>query len=101
MIALVVIGIIFYNYAKSCSINNTVWVLIGLASYFIPQVIVGVVIALVAPQMLKEEVGLNILGMAVGIIGSIITYQIMIKYATNNAIKKEVDETLLDSDLED
>ncbi len=100
MIALVVVGIVFYNYAKKCSINNTVWVLIGLASYFIPQVIVGVLILLMAPQMVNDRGMLTIIGIASGILGSIIAYQIMVKYATNNTIKKEGDETLLDNDLD-
>jgi len=98
VIVLIIIGIVFYNYAKSSNINQAVWVLIGLASYFVPQVIVGVVIALVAPHMVNERGMLTIIGIAVGLIGAVIAYQVMVNYAKKAKIK-EVDDSLLDSEL--
>jgi uncharacterized membrane protein YeaQ/YmgE (transglycosylase-associated protein family) len=98
MIVLLVIGILFYNYAKRNNINKAVWVIVGLLSYFVPQLIVGVIIGLVAPQMVNDKGMLTIIGIAVGAIGAIIAYQIMVNYAKKEKIKV-VDDSLLDSDL--
>lgn len=99
MIVLIIIGVLFYNYANSNNINKVLWVIVGLLSYFVPQLIVGVIIGLIAPQMVNDTVSLTIIGIAVGIIGAIIAYQVMVSYSKKEKIIP-VDDSLLDSDLD-
>ncbi len=98
MIVLIIIGVVFYNFAKSNKINKAAWVIIGLVSYFVPQLLVGIVIGFTAPQMINERGALTIIGIAVGLIGAVIAYQVMVNYAKKAKIK-EVDDSLLDSEL--
>jgi len=99
MIVLLIIGIVFYNYANRNNINKAIWVIVGLASYFVPQLIVGVVIGLTNPQMLNERGVITIIGIAVGIVGAMIGYQIMVNYAKKEK-EKIVDDNLIDSDFD-
>ena len=99
MIVLLIIGVVFYNYANRNNINKGAWVLVGLASYFVPQLIAGVVIGISNPQMLNERGALTIIGIAVGAVGAIIGYQIMVNYAKKEK-QKIVDDNLIDSDFD-
>ena len=57
--------------------NRYLWGTIGVVSYFLTQIIVGVLIGLVKPELLEDNVTINILGMVCGFIGMGVAYYIL------------------------
>lgn len=100
MIVIALIGFWFYNTANKIELNNKyLWVIIGIASYFVPQFIAGVIIGLTAPSLLNEEGLLYIIGLAVGIIGAVIAHQLMLAYSRKKEAPQEADYEVLDDDI--
>lgn len=73
-----------------------VWVVSGIGSYFLGQLIAGFIIGLVAPQMLDEMLTLILVGLITGILGVFVARQILITHAKNNGGKKPSSPNILD-----
>ena len=67
----------FARLAHDKNRNRYLWGTIGVVSYFLTQIIVGVLIGLVKPELLEDNVTINILGMVCGFIGMGVAYYIL------------------------
>ena len=67
----------FARLAHDKNRNRYLWGTIGVVSYFFTQIIVGVIIGLAKPELLEENLIINIIGMACGFMGIGIAYYIL------------------------
>ncbi len=79
--------------------NRTAWVLICLASWFVPQVIIGAAAVIIKPSMANDTSSLNALGLVGALIGVGAAYIVLSKLPDLNEELREKDDNLLDSNL--
>ena len=77
ILALIFVGNIFSKLAKSKERNATLWVIIGIVTFFVSQLLLGVAIGIFRPAMLEDETAVNILGLCASTVGVIIVYVIL------------------------
>ncbi len=99
MLLLVIIIIVFVKHAKELDLNPFKWSIIGLASYYIPQVIVGLLLATyysTSDTSLDDsiETGLSILAIIPAIVTTYYVYQKMPYWASK---QDQDDDDLLDN----
>lgn len=100
MLLLVIIIFIFARHAKELSLNPLKWSLFGLASYYIPQILSGLLLA--AYYSINDttsldssiETGLSILSIIPSVIITYYIYQKMPYWASS---KQDQDDDLLDN----
>lgn len=76
---ILVIGsaVAFYNLAKNNGLTAWVWAVLAIVGYLGGAFIVGLIIGLVAPELLEDQIILTLLGLAAGGIGILIIYLIL------------------------
>ena len=97
---LIGIGSVFYRFADKNNLNKILWMILGVASYFIAQFIAGLVIGLTNPSLLQETITVVVISLITGLIGAVITWFIMqnvAKNKKNNSI--DINDELLDNTL--
>jgi uncharacterized membrane protein YfcA len=57
--------------------NRYVWAAIGVVSYFLLQILAGVVIALVKPEWLDKQAIVSVVGLITGFMGVGVAYYIL------------------------
>lgn len=100
MIIVALIGFGFYSAAKSRGMNTILWTILGIASYFLGQVIAGFFIGFTNPQMLNDDLSLTVVGLISGLVAVLLTFLIMVSVNNQkNRLKDKIrdDEGLLDS----
>ncbi len=89
----------FARLAHDKNRNRYLWGTIGVASYFLTQIIVGILIGLVKPELLEENRTINIIGIACGFMGIGIAYYIL-KTLPDPTVEVAQNADLLDSHLD-
>lgn len=89
----------FARLAHDKNRNRYLWGTIGVVSYFLTQIIVGIVIGLINPELLQETVFINITGVACGFMGIGIAYYIL-KTLPDPTEEVTSNPNLLDSNLD-
>ena len=59
------------------------WAVLAIVSYFVGAVVIGVIIGLVAPEMINDQITLMFLGLLSGSFGIVTAYFIMRQTAKN------------------
>lgn len=95
MVAIILIGYAFRQLAFDRKRNEWLWVILSIVTYFLAQVLIGLIIALIKPDMLKNEMGINILGWIGGLLATFVLYMYL-----KNLPEKE-DKILDNNDLLD
>lgn len=95
MILVIFIGYAFYQLAFERNRNQWLWAILSVVTYFLAQVLIGLIIALIKPDMLKNEMGINILGWIGGLLATFVLYMYL-----KNLPEKE-DKILDNNDLLD
>jgi uncharacterized membrane protein YuzA (DUF378 family) len=101
MIAIIILIAVASNFsrtAESKNLNRYLWGAIGFFSYYIGQIIFGILIAAVNPSLMSDTVSINLIGIVVGICSVGVAHIILQKMKDpkeNNAINNN----LLDSDF--
>ena len=98
MILIIVVGAYFFNYAKRNNMNKILWAILGIASYFIGQVVAGAIIGLTAPDLLQEDITIMFIGVLAGGLTTYLTYLLMVKESKKKQ-DSSIDSDILDSDL--
>jgi len=93
------VGSKFSNYAKRNKLNPILWGILGPASYFIGQFVLGLIVSTILPDFLLEEMNLIIFALFSGIATVIFTYQIMVREGKKVKTIK-TDSDILDQDFE-
>lgn len=98
MIVIAIIGSLFYGLAKKENLNLWLWPILGVASYFLGQVIVGFILGIFAPEMLMNDGSVILISIISGALACGGLYLIM-----RQQIKKKKEELnqseLLDDNL--
>lgn len=100
MIIVALIGFGFYRAAKSRGMHAILWTILGIASYFLGQVIAGFYIGFTNPQMLNDDLSITVAGLFSGLGAVLLTFLIMVGVDNQkNRLKEKIreDESLLDS----
>ena len=96
---LIFIGTSFSKLAFDKNLNRYVWGTIGIASYFITQLIAGLIIGVTNPELLSDRGSVTIIGLITGFMGVGIAYFILHRMP----VKQEnisFDGDLLDSKMD-
>lgn len=97
---ILVIGsaVAFYNLAKNSGLTAWVWAVMAIVGYLGGAFIVGLIIGLVAPDLLNDQIILTLLGLAAGGIGILVVY-IILKNRINQKENELTDTDILDDNL--
>ncbi len=90
-------GFAFYKYAKEHNLLAWLWAIIPALAYFAGAFVAGIIIALVAPEILNEQILLTVIALFSGALFVGIAYFIMTKVASN----KQQNQDSFQSDLLD
>lgn len=75
-----------------------VWVISGIGSYFVGQIIAGLIIGIFAPDMLDDILTLILIGLVTGFAGVFIARQLLINYAKKNQTNKKSPDVIDDQE---
>ena len=79
--------------------NRYLWGTIGIVSYFLLQVLAGIIMALIDPKLLENQVIVTIAGLVTGFAGVGLAYYILHKLPDPTEVVEATDNNLLDSNL--
>ena len=96
---LIYIATSFSKLAFDKNLNRYVWGTIGVASYFISQVISGLIISEINPELLNGSGSVTIIGLITGLMGVGIAYLILQRMPEKQDILS-FDRDLLDGKMD-
>lgn len=105
MLVIIIVAITFYRKAEELNLNKVGWAAIGVVAYFLTQVILGIIAALIADMngtyIDENNVGLNLIGIALAALVCVALYYYMPTHARKKAAKNQPtgEVELLDDDI--
>ncbi len=96
---LVGIAKIFAQLAHDKNRNSYLWGAIGVASFYLTQVIIGVIMAIVNPELLEDNLTTSAVGVICGFLGVFVTYYVL-KSQRDTTKEIVLNPDLLDSNLD-
>lgn len=88
----------FYNIAKENGLTAWVWPIVSIAMYFAMQFVAGILIGMIAPDLIYSNITIIVVSYIAGFTGLGITYLIL--RSQMNAKKQKVEESdLLDENI--
>ena len=102
ILAIIIIGIIFWRMAQKKNLTPIVWAIIAPASYFVAQLIVGFIVGVYNPYFFNNYATILVVGLASGFVGLTITWFAMLNAAKkkDEFVKDEFSDVLDDEYLE-
>ncbi len=98
MIVILIVGFWFARMAREAGMNKFLWPILGIAAYFIAQIVVGFAFGVIAPELLDSTGSQLVAGIVSGGVGVVIVYFIFQNVKKNQSnVSKETD--LIDRDL--
>lgn len=98
---LLIVGLFtaFYKLADSHDRNGWIYGGIGPLAWFGTQFLAGIIIGIIAPQLLGEGANILLFGLGSGLIGTIVTYMLIKNHFDKNSKKsnKYNNEDILDN----
>jgi Na+/proline symporter len=98
IIILVSIALTFSNLAHSKNLNRYLWGFIGIISYYIAQLLAGVLIVLFSKDLKNNHEAMSVIGILAGLLGVAIAYFILHKMPDAEEIRHNRKD-LLDSNF--
>lgn len=97
ILLLIFIARYFNRYAKDHQLSAVLWTIMPIVSYILGALIGGVIVAVLAPDVLENTVMLSVIGLPAGTLGIFVCYLIMRSQAKSKADVSSAD--VLDDEI--